>query len=123
MSYAKQTFNNGYFIYYVNNRWVRTRLGNGVDIPEEKQPAAELLLALYDRYVPRCIDLILSGIVMIMHYIHFYTYEYVYICIYMIDMYRDVLILYFQVCAIVMIMHYFYMYIYVYMFLDFFYVL
>jgi hypothetical protein len=45
------------------NRWVRTRLGNGVDIPEEKQPAAELLLALYDRYVPRCIDLILSGMV------------------------------------------------------------
>ena len=40
---------------------MRLRLGDGVIIPEGKQPAAELLLALFDRYVPRCIDLILSG--------------------------------------------------------------
>lgn len=40
---------------------MRLRLGDGVIIPEAKQPAAEFLLALFDRYVPRCIDLILSG--------------------------------------------------------------
>ena len=51
--------NLGYRPYY--ERWVRTRLGDSIEIPEEKQPAAEFLLALYDRYVPRCIDLILSG--------------------------------------------------------------
>ena len=42
---------------------MRIRLGSSetFEIPEEKQPAADFLLALYDRYVPRCIDLILSG--------------------------------------------------------------
>jgi dynein heavy chain len=53
--------NLGYRPFY--ERWVRTRLGNSVEVSEEKQPAAEFLLSLFDRYIPRCIDLILSGIV------------------------------------------------------------
>eukprot|EP01033_Poteriospumella_lacustris_P008676 gene8676-6241_t len=53
--------NLGYFPYY--ERWVRTRYGNGVVIPEEKQPAADVMIALYEKYVPKSIDLILSGMV------------------------------------------------------------
>jgi dynein heavy chain len=53
--------NLGYRPYY--ERWVRSRFGNSVDIEEEKQGSADFMLTLFDRYVPRAIDLILSGIV------------------------------------------------------------
>jgi dynein heavy chain len=53
--------NLGYHPFY--ERWIRTRLGNSVTIEDEKQVQAELLTALFERYVPRTIDLILSGIV------------------------------------------------------------
>ena len=53
--------NLGYRPFY--ERWVRTRLGNSVEVPEENQQAADLLLTLFDRYVPKLIDMILSGLV------------------------------------------------------------
>lgn len=53
--------NLGYFPYY--ERWVRTRYGNSVVIPEEKQPAADVMISLYEKYVPACIDMILAGMI------------------------------------------------------------
>ncbi len=53
--------NLGYRPYY--ERWVRTRFGNSVLIEEEKQGEADLMISLFDKYVPKCIDLILSGLV------------------------------------------------------------
>ena len=45
--------NLGYRPYY--ERWVRTRYGNSVEVPEENQAAADFLLTLYDKYVPKTI--------------------------------------------------------------------
>eukprot|EP01040_Poterioochromonas_malhamensis_P005875 gene5875-6317_t len=53
--------NLGYFPYY--ERWVRLRYGNGVTIIEEKQSAADFMLSLYDKYVPKCIEMILAGMI------------------------------------------------------------
>jgi dynein heavy chain len=53
--------NLGYFPYY--ERWIRLRFGNGVLISEEKQAGADFLLGLYEKYVPKCVEMILSGIV------------------------------------------------------------
>lgn len=53
--------NLGYLPYY--ERWIRTRFGNSVTILEEKQSIADVMLAMYEKYVPKCIDMILSGIV------------------------------------------------------------
>jgi len=53
--------NLGYTPFY--ERWVRTRFGNSVVIEEEKEAAAQVFMNLYDKYVPKCIDMILSGIV------------------------------------------------------------
>ena len=53
--------NLGYRPFY--ERWVRTRLGNSVEVPEENQAAADFLLTLYDKYVPKTIDMILAGLV------------------------------------------------------------
>jgi dynein heavy chain len=53
--------NLGYFPYY--ERWVRTRFGNSVTIPEDKQTAADFMFTMYEKYVPKCIDMILAGIV------------------------------------------------------------
>lgn len=53
--------NLGYLPYY--ERWVRTRCGNSVTILEEKQTSADLLMSLYEKYVPKCVEMILAGIV------------------------------------------------------------
>ena len=53
--------NLGYLPYY--ERWVRTRFGNSVTIPDEKQPLADQMIALYEKYVPKSIDMILSGLI------------------------------------------------------------
>ena len=53
--------NLGYFPYY--ERWVRVRYGNGVTIAEENQLQADMMLSLYEKYVPKCIDMILKGLV------------------------------------------------------------
>ena len=53
--------NLGYRPFY--ERWVRTRFGNSVIIEEEKQPLADMFTNLYEKYVPKSIDMILAGIV------------------------------------------------------------
>lgn len=53
--------NLGYRPYY--ERWIRTRFGNSVVIEEEKQGHADFMTSLYDKYVTKCIDLILAGMV------------------------------------------------------------
>jgi dynein heavy chain len=53
--------NLGYQPFY--ERWVRQRFGNGVLIEEEKQQQADNFIALFEKYVPPSIDLILAGIV------------------------------------------------------------
>jgi dynein heavy chain len=53
--------NLGYFPYY--ERWIRLRFGNGVTIAEEKQINADFLLSLYEKYVPKCIEMILAGMI------------------------------------------------------------
>ena len=53
--------NLGYKPYY--ERWVRTRFGNSVTIEDENQGAAEQMMQLYEKYVPKSIDMILSGLV------------------------------------------------------------
>ena len=53
--------NLGYKPYY--ERWVRTRFGNSVTIEEDKLAAAEVFMNLYEKYVPKCVDMILAGIV------------------------------------------------------------
>ena len=53
--------NLGYKPFY--ERWVRLRFGNGVIIDEDKQPAADMFMNLYEKYIPKCIDMILLGLV------------------------------------------------------------
>lgn len=53
--------NLGYRPYY--ERWVRSRCGDSVVIEEERQPEADMLINLFDNYVPKSIDLILTGLV------------------------------------------------------------
>jgi dynein heavy chain len=53
--------NLGYRPFY--ERWVRTRFGNSVTIEEAKQPMADMFTALFEKYVPKSIDLILAGLV------------------------------------------------------------
>ena len=53
--------NLGYTPFY--ERWVRLRYGNGVTIREEQQSQADLFMNLYDKYVQKSIDMILSGLV------------------------------------------------------------
>lgn len=53
--------NLGYLPYY--ERWVRTKCGNSVIIEEEKQGRADMLISLFERYVPKSIDMILAGII------------------------------------------------------------
>eukprot|EP01037_Dinobryon_pediforme_P032730 gene32730-37821_t len=53
--------NLGYLPYY--ERWVRTRFGNSVTIPDDKQALADQMIALYEKYVPKSIDMILSGLI------------------------------------------------------------
>jgi len=54
--------NLGYRPYY--ERWVRLRYGNGVVITDENKIAlADLMITLYDKYVSKCIDYVLMGMV------------------------------------------------------------
>ncbi|MCL4419562.1 AAA family ATPase, partial [Patescibacteria group bacterium] len=53
--------NLGYFPYY--ERWVRLRCGDGVIVAEEKQNLADIMLNLYEKYVSKCIEMILSGMI------------------------------------------------------------
>ena len=53
--------NLGYRPYY--ERWIRTRFGNTVQIDPTKQETAEYFMALFEKYVPPCVDMILSGLV------------------------------------------------------------
>lgn len=53
--------NLGYRPFY--ERWVRSRFGDSVVIPEEQQADAEQLFNLFDKYVPKSIDMILTGLV------------------------------------------------------------
>lgn len=53
--------NLGYLPYF--ERWLRTRYGNSVVIEESKIDNAGYMQSLYNKYVPRSIDLILSGLV------------------------------------------------------------
>jgi dynein heavy chain len=53
--------NLGYFPYY--ERWVRTRYGNSVVISEDNVVLADQMMALYDKYVSKSIDMILKGLV------------------------------------------------------------
>ena len=53
--------NLGYRPYY--ERWVRTRYGNSVVVEESKLAQADLMTALYDKYVPKTVEMILSGMV------------------------------------------------------------
>ena len=53
--------NLGYTPFY--ERWVRLRCGDGVTVTEELQAYAELLMSLYKKYVKRCVDYVLSGLV------------------------------------------------------------
>ena len=51
----------GYRPYY--ERWVRLTCGDGVEVETEKFDFSLLLQQLFDKYVPPCIDYILSGLV------------------------------------------------------------
>ena len=53
--------NLGYKPYY--ERWIRQRFGNGVVVEESKLNNADFLTSLYDKYVEKCIDMILMGLV------------------------------------------------------------
>lgn len=53
--------NLGYMPFY--ERWVRLRCGDGVAIAEGQQAAADLLMSLYKKYVERCVDYVLSGLI------------------------------------------------------------
>lgn len=53
--------NLGYTPYY--ERWVRMRYGNGVTVEESKISYADLMTKLFVKYVPRCIEMILAGII------------------------------------------------------------
>jgi dynein heavy chain, axonemal len=53
--------NLGYAPYY--ERWIRLRFGNGVLIPEENQSSADVFSNLFDKYVPKSIDMILAGMI------------------------------------------------------------
>ena len=53
--------NLGYRPFY--ERWIRTRCGNSVIIEPEKQHEADVLMNLYTKYVPKSIDMILTGVV------------------------------------------------------------
>ena len=51
--------NLGYLPYY--ERWIRTRYGNSVLIDDDKKIYADLMLKLFDAFVPKGIDRILFG--------------------------------------------------------------
>ena len=53
--------NLGYTPFY--ERWVRLRCGDGVTVAEDRQTDADLLMALYKKYVKRCVDYVLSGLI------------------------------------------------------------
>lgn len=53
--------NLGYRPYY--ERWIRARFGNTLEIEASKQDNADYFVALFDKYIPVCIDMILSGLV------------------------------------------------------------
>jgi dynein heavy chain, axonemal len=53
--------NLGYRPYY--ERWIKTRFGNSVEIETSKRDNADYFLALFDKYLPACIDMVLSGLV------------------------------------------------------------
>lgn len=55
--------NLGFKPYY--ERWIKQRFGNGVAVDEEeaKQGLAEMFNMLYEKYVPKSMDLILKGLV------------------------------------------------------------
>ncbi|CAM9101409.1 unnamed protein product [Chrysoparadoxa australica] len=53
--------NLGYRPYY--ERWVRMRFGDGVTIIPENQTDADYLILLFDKYVPACVDYVLSGLI------------------------------------------------------------
>jgi dynein heavy chain len=53
--------NLGYSPFY--ERWVRTRYGNSVVIPDENQAAADLMMNLYEKYVPKSVEMILAGMI------------------------------------------------------------
>lgn len=53
--------NLGYKPFY--ERWVRLRCGDGVNVAEDRQTDADLLMALYKKYVKKCVDYVLSGLI------------------------------------------------------------
>lgn len=53
--------NLGYTPFY--ERWVRLRCGDGVQVTDNRQTEAELLLSLFKKYVKRCVDYVLSGLI------------------------------------------------------------
>lgn len=44
-------------------RWLRLRFGNGVSIEDSKLGASDFFMMLFEKYVPKSIDMILSGLV------------------------------------------------------------
>lgn len=53
--------NLGYAPYY--QRWVRLRCGDGVNVAEDRQMEADVLMSLFEKYVCPCVDYVLAGIV------------------------------------------------------------
>lgn len=53
--------NLGYSPFY--ERWVRLRCGDGIQVAEDRQVNADLLMALFKKYVKRCVDYVLSGLI------------------------------------------------------------
>lgn len=53
--------NLGYTPFY--ERWIRLRCGDGVQVAEDRQAEADLLMSLFKKYVKRCVDYVLSGLI------------------------------------------------------------
>lgn len=53
--------NLGYMPFY--ERWIRLRCGDGRNVFEDRQVEAELLTSLFNKYVKRCVEYVLSGLV------------------------------------------------------------
>lgn len=53
--------NLGYSPFY--ERWVRLRCGDGIQVTEDRQANADLLMTLFKKYVKRCVDYVLSGLI------------------------------------------------------------
>lgn len=53
--------NLGYMPFY--ERWVRLRCGDGVHVSDDRQADGELLMSLFKKYVKRCVDYVLSGLI------------------------------------------------------------